>query len=228
MESATPWASVAGSHYAFRVGAIETALDFIDTHAGAMLFLATLALAFATWRLARESALSRLTAVVTLTATIWEGNEDVAVFRLANHGSAAARRVRLLFTWMEADGKPVGGVPVRNLELPVLGPGDQRIYAPDTLIAEVDGHGFLSIDSLARDRLIVLAEWSWIDGRHRIFGLGEPRHRDRLKVEFESFKNSVHGAPNMIEPREGERAGGTVVPGVAGRVARERELPRIG
>ena len=202
---------------------IARGIDFVEAREGALLFLATLLLAYVTWRLARESALARTAAVVTMSAGIWDQNETVAVFRLVNHGPAPARSVQVSFTWREASGLQMGGVPTHRLELPALGPGEWRQYVPDTLIASLGAQRILGIPGLARDRLTLHAEWSWLDSRRRLFFFGEARHSEELDVDFTTFEQAVHGPPNLFEP-PGQRVGGNVIPGRAGRTPRAREL----
>lgn len=203
------------------MGFLSEAIEFIDRYNGVLLFLATLLLAYVTWRLARESIAARTSAGVVLTAGIWEYNESVAVFRLINHGPAVARLVKVTFDWFEKNGSPMPGVPRHTVALPVIGPGESRSYAPDTLIAALDGGAILSIESLASAGWRLSARYEWQDDRKGTLGFGNATHRGDLEVAFTDFRDSVHGPPNMIDPPP-PAVGGTTIPGVAGRTPRQR------
>lgn len=196
-------------------------LSLLHENEGALLVLATAVLAYVTWRLARESSIVRVSAVLAMTASIWEGNETAAVFRLRNYGQASATNVTIWFTWF-VHGEQMSGQPRHKIELPVLAAGEARSYMPDTLIAQVGGRPVLGIEGMANAGWSVTIEWKWSDRRRRVLWFGEATHSDELTVDFASFRDAVHGPPNIIDPYRPDLAS-VIIPGVPGQTALGRE-----
>lgn len=197
------------------------ALELVQRYSGALLLVATLLLAYFSWRLAREAIHARTSANVVLWPARWPENEDVAHFYLENHGNAAAERVTLRFNW---------GHVTSQIEVAVLAPGQTAVYAPDTLLSGelAPGDPAMGITWLADNRRTLESSWSWTDGRRNWWGFGRRRHRRSLRVDFETFRASVHGAPSVLDSYASPRSTGSVIPGVDGRMHRAGRGPRVG